>query len=77
MVDAGTKNISNTKVSKYIKYKSKKFIKILCRLGFNVKFCDFKIQNIVCSYNMNSLLSLEKIHLFTNNLCCYEPELFH
>ena len=70
IVVAGTKNISDSKVS------CKKFIKILYKLGFNVKFCDFKIQNIVCSYNMNSFLSLEKMHLFASNLCCYEPELF-
>lgn len=70
IVVAGNKNQHEAKVS------SKKFIKILLKLGFDVKFLEFKIQNIVCSYDMNSCLSLEKIYLYCENFCCFEPELF-
>ena len=54
----------------------KKFVKILCKLDFKAKFLNFKIQNIVCSFNMFNYLSLEKIHYFSPSLTCYEPELF-
>jgi len=70
IVVAGTKNLSEAKIS------CKKFVKILNKLNFDVKFLDFKIQNIVCSYDMTSLLCLEKINLFCENFSCFEPELF-
>ncbi len=51
-------------------------MKILNKLNFDVEFLDFIIQNIVCSYDMTSLLYLEKINLFCENFSCFEPELF-
>lgn len=48
-----------------------------------LKFCinlvlksRLKIQNIVLSYDIKSNLFLEKIHLYCENLSCFEPELF-
>ena len=70
IVVAGCKNIADAKNSCY------KFVKILYKLSFKVTFKDFKIQNIVCSYDMKSNLFLEKIHLYCENLSCFEPELF-
>ncbi len=70
IVVAGTKTENEAKIA------SKKFVKKLLKLGFKVTFNEFKIQNIVCSYNMQALLSLEKIYLRTENFSCYEPELF-
>ena len=70
IVVAGNKNEYKAKISCI------KFVKILKKIGFNVELCDFKIQNIVCSYDMKSLLHLEKIYLYCENFGCYEPELF-
>ena len=44
LVVAGNKNQNEAKIS------CKKFIRIFYKLGFKVKFLDFKIQNIFCSY---------------------------
>ena len=70
IVVAGNKNQNEAKNS------CKKFIRILYKLGFKVKFMDFKIQNIVCSYNMKICFLLEKIQLYCENFSCFEPELF-
>jgi transcription initiation factor TFIID TATA-box-binding protein len=75
IVVAGTKTENEAKIA------SKKFVKILFKLGFKVTFNEFKIQNIVCSYNgimqaLENTISLEKIYVSTENFSCYEPELF-
>ena len=70
LVVAGNKNQNEAKIS------CKKFIRIFYKLGFKVKFLDFKIQNIFCSYYMNVCLSLEKIQLYCKNFSYFEPELF-
>jgi transcription initiation factor TFIID TATA-box-binding protein len=70
LVVAGIKSEYDAKIA------SKKFLKILNKFDYNVLLNDFKIQNVVCSYIMESLLSLEKCHVYTQNLSCYEPELF-
>jgi len=67
---AGTKNEYDAKLS------CKKFVRILIKLNFKANFKEFKIQNIVCFYDMKSFLSLEKINLFCENFSVYEPELF-
>ncbi len=67
---AGTKNEYDAKLS------CKKFVRILIKLNFKANFKEFKIQNIVCSYDMKSFISLEKINLFCENFSVYEPELF-
>lgn len=70
IVVAGTKTLDDSKRA------CKKFVKIINKLGFKAVFSNFRIQNIVCTYDMKNLLSLEKIYLFCENFSCYEPELF-
>lgn len=55
---------------------SRKFARILQKLGFEVKFMDFKIQNMVGSCDMMFPISLESLHLAHAQFSSYEPELF-
>lgn len=68
--------VAGAKTEFLSKLSCKKFVKILNKLGYSVKFTNFKIQNIVCSFDVQSKISLEKLHLYYDKLSCYEPELF-
>ena len=57
IVVAGSKSAYDARIA------SRKFLKILNKLGYKVYLNEFKIQNFVCYYNMQSLISLEKFHL--------------
>ncbi|KAK0267479.1 TATA-binding protein (TBP) [Friedmanniomyces endolithicus] len=58
------------------KLASRKYARIIQKLGFNAKFTDFKIQNIVGSCDIKFPIRLEGLasrhHMFSS----YEPELF-
>mgnify|MGYP001964692870 CR=1 FL=1 len=54
----------------------RKYVYILQNAGFNVKFCNFKIQNLVASVNVGGLLKLREIARDYGACCGYEPDLF-
>lgn len=54
----------------------RKFGKLIQELGYDVKICDFKIQNIVASSSMNFTIHLGKLAVQHYKNCCYEPEIF-
>ncbi|RMZ90973.1 hypothetical protein DV736_g1816, partial [Chaetothyriales sp. CBS 134916] len=70
MVVTGAKSEDDSKLA------SRKYARIIQKLGFNAKFTDFKIQNIVGSCDIKFPIRLEglasKHHMFSS----YEPELF-
>ena len=66
--------VAGTKTEYDAKKACKKFVKIKNKLGYNVVFDNFKIQNIV--FNVKSPLSLEQIHLYCEKFSVFEPELF-
>jgi len=70
MVVTGAKSEDDSKLA------SRKYARIIQKLGFNAKFTDFKIQNIVGSCDIKFPIRLEGLashhHLFSS----YEPELF-
>ncbi|XWS44758.1 hypothetical protein CRYUN_Cryun15aG0075100 [Craigia yunnanensis] len=55
---------------------ARKYAKIVQKLGFEVKFKDFKIQNMVASCNVMVPLSLVRLGHFHYEFSKYEPELF-
>jgi len=55
---------------------SRKYARIIQKLGFPAKFIDFKIQNIVGSCDVKFPIRLEGLAYDHSNYCSYEPELF-
>ncbi len=55
---------------------ARKYAKSINKIGFDVKFKDFKIQNIVGSCDVKFPISLEALSSEHNTFCNYEPELF-
>lgn len=55
---------------------SRKYARIIQKLGFPAKFMDFKIQNIVASCDVKFAIRLEGLAAAHNQFCSYEPELF-
>lgn len=55
---------------------SRKFAKIIMKLGYQVKFTEFKIQNIVGSCDVRFPIRLEGLAATHSKFCSYEPEMF-
>lgn len=68
--------ITGAKCEHTSKFSAQKFSRILYKLGFNTKFFEFKIQNMVSSCDIQFSIRLEGLALAHSNFCSYEPELF-
>ena len=55
---------------------SRQYAKIIQRLGYPVKFAEFKIQNIVGSCDVKFPIKLEGLYSTHSKFCSYEPEMF-
>ncbi|XP_052505336.1 TATA-box-binding protein-like [Budorcas taxicolor] len=55
---------------------SRKYARIIQKLGFPAKFLDFKIQNMVGSCDVKFPIRLEALVLSHQQFASYEPELF-
>ncbi|XP_011499531.1 PREDICTED: TATA-box-binding protein isoform X2 [Ceratosolen solmsi marchali] len=55
---------------------SKKFARIIQKIGFSVKFMDFKIQNIVATADLKFPIKLENLNHMHGQFSSYEPELY-
>lgn len=70
MVCTGAKSEDDSRLA------ARKYARIIQKLGFDAKFMDFKIQNIVGSIDVGFCLRLECFHTCHSQFCSYEPELF-
>jgi len=70
MVCTGAKSEEQAKLA------SRKYARIIQKLGFPAKFTEFKIQNIVGSCDVKFPIRLEKLYFSHGRFCSYEPELF-
>ncbi|KIH94103.1 transcription initiation factor TFIID TATA-box-binding protein [Sporothrix brasiliensis 5110] len=70
MVVTGAKSEDDSKLA------SRKYARIIQKLGFDAKFTDFKIQNIVGSCDIKFPVRLEGLASRHHNFSSYEPELF-
>lgn len=55
---------------------SRKYARLIQKLGFDVRFIDFKIQNMVASCDVKFPIQIEKLYSLHLQFCSYEPELF-
>lgn len=55
---------------------SRQYAKIIQKLGYQVKFAEFKIQNIVGSCDVKFPIKLESLYNTHSKFCSYEPEVF-
>lgn len=55
---------------------ARKFARIIQKLGFPVKFCNFKIQNIVATCDLKFPIKLEHLNHMHGQFSSYEPELY-
>lgn len=55
---------------------SKKYAKTIKNMGFDVRFTDFKVQNIVASADVGFAIRLESLSHKHADFCQYEPEIF-
>ncbi|NXK26321.1 TBPL2 protein, partial [Arenaria interpres] len=55
---------------------ARKFARVVQKLGFPVRFLNFKIQNMVGSCDVRFTIRLETLALTHRQFCSYEPELF-
>ncbi|KAI9843156.1 MAG: hypothetical protein M1837_006609 [Sclerophora amabilis] len=70
MVVTGAKSENDSRLA------SRKYARIIQKLGFNAKFTDFKIQNIVGSCDIKFPIRLEGLASRHHHFSSYEPELF-
>jgi len=70
MVVTGAKSEDDSRLA------SRKYARIVQKLGFEAKFSEFKIQNIVGSCDVKFPIRLEGLAYSHGNFSSYEPELF-
>ena len=70
IVCTGAKSIEESK------FASKKFAKILKKLGYDVRYSHFNIQNIVSTAKVHFEISLNRLALEHDELVTYNPESF-
>ena len=70
MVVTGAKSEQDSKLA------SRKYARIIQKIGFDSKFKDFKIQNIVASCDVKFPIRLEGLAFAHGAFSSYEPELF-
>lgn len=70
MVVTGAKSEDDSKLA------SRKYARIIQKIGFSAKFTNFKIQNIVASCDVKFPIRLEGLAFSHGTFSSYEPELF-
>lgn len=70
MVCTGAKSEEQSRLA------ARKYARIVQKLGFDAKFLDFKIQNMVGSCDVKFPIRLEGLVLTHSQFSSYEPELF-
>ena len=70
MVCTGAKSEEDSRMA------ARKYARIVQKLGFQAKFRDFKIQNMVGSCDVRFAIRLEGFVLTHSQFSSYEPELF-
>lgn len=70
LVCTGARNENDAKLA------ARKFARIIQKLGHNVKFIDFKVQNLVATVDLRFPIRLENLNQMHGQFSSYEPELF-
>eukprot|EP00053_Salpingoeca_punica_P004741 m.50702 g.50702 ORF g.50702 m.50702 type:complete len:199 (-) comp12928_c0_seq1:328-924(-) len=67
---------TGTKSEEQAYHASRKYARIIQKLGFPVVFKDFKVQNMVASSDVRFPVRLEGLAVSHPMFCSYEPEIF-
>lgn len=67
---------NGAKTEEQARLAARKFARLIQRAGYNVKFRNFCVHNIVASCNMGFAIDLVKLASAYKSLCTYEPEIF-
>ncbi|XP_074319111.1 TATA-box-binding protein 2-like [Silene latifolia] len=70
LVCTGAKSEAQSKLA------ARKYARIVQKLGYSVKFSDFKIQNIVGSCDVKFPIKLELLKAYHETFARYDPEIF-
>lgn len=70
IVCTGTKSIDESKIA------SKKFAKIIKKIGYPIRYSNFNVQNIVGSCDVRFSITLRTLFDSNSEFCQYEPEVF-
>ncbi|KAJ3037219.1 TATA-box-binding protein [Rhizophlyctis rosea] len=73
---SGKMVVTGAKSEEASKLAARKYARIIQKLGFQAKFIDFKIQNIVGSCDVKFPIRLEGLTYAHGQWSSYEPELF-
>ncbi|KAJ3318366.1 putative tubulin polyglutamylase ttll1 [Boothiomyces sp. JEL0866] len=73
---SGKMVVTGAKSEEQSKLAARKYARIVQKLGFQAKFTDFKIQNIVGSCDVKFPVRLEGLAFAHGHFSSYEPELF-
>ncbi|TPX35558.1 hypothetical protein SmJEL517_g02041 [Synchytrium microbalum] len=73
---SGKMVVTGAKSEEQARLAARKYARIIQKLGFNAKFSDFKIQNIVGSCDVKFPIRLEGLASDHSAFANYEPELF-
>jgi transcription initiation factor TFIID TATA-box-binding protein len=73
---SGKMVVTGAKSEDFAKLASRKFARIIQKLGFKATFADFKVQNIVASCDVKFPIRLEGLASRHSTFSSYEPELF-
>jgi transcription initiation factor TFIID TATA-box-binding protein len=68
--------VTGAKTEDAARQASKKYARIVQKLGFEARFTDFRVQNIVASCDVRFPIRLEGLSYSQPAFCSYEPELF-
>eukprot|EP00300_Choanocystis_sp_HF-7_P021163 c20746_g1_i1.p2 GENE.c20746_g1_i1~~c20746_g1_i1.p2 ORF type:complete len:142 (+),score=32.08 c20746_g1_i1:271-696(+) len=74
---SGKMVVTGAKSEEASRLAARKYAKTISRIGFEVKFHEFKIQNIVGSCDVGFPINLDELALSDHrSFCTYEPEIF-
>ena len=73
---SGKMVVTGAKSEELAKLAARKYARIVQKLGFQAKFVDFKVQNIVASCDVRFPIRLEGLAYAHGSFSSYEPELF-
>jgi len=73
---SGKMVVTGAKQEEQSRQAARKYARIIQKLGFDAKFTEFKIQNIVASCDVKFPIRLEGLAHSHSNHSSYEPELF-
>ncbi|XP_058818681.1 TBP-related factor [Topomyia yanbarensis] len=70
IVCTGARNESDANLA------ARKFARIIQKIGYNVRFLEFKVQNLVATVDLRFPIRLENLNQVHGQFSSYEPELF-